>query len=277
MDRYFQLLHERNAVASVDGDKFLAQLAEHAQAHYWHIWWHQDRKTLTLALTTLLLSPILGSLSYRSYVYTGGISPFGNAALNSLYAHSGKAEVVIKFYSKTRNINFDYGFSSPSIDVLPLEPFSDWRTMRKGALGLRIDLDNQKQSWKNEARLLAANKPQTHILILENLAYLFFGPSWPDANMQRVEDALSTWMRFIWLPLFITALYCLLRDSLKKHCQNSRPLLAALLVWLVFQGFMLLAVGEGRYRKPVEGIIIASLLLCRSPRPAASHETEIPV
>jgi hypothetical protein len=33
------------------------------------------------------------------------------------------------------------------------------------------------------------------------------------------------------------------------------------LVWLVFQGLLLLSVNEGRYRKPLEGLLVAQSLV----------------
>jgi hypothetical protein len=46
--------------------------------------------------------------------------------------------------------------------------------------------------------------------------------------------------------------------------QRERLLPALLLTWFVVQGLLPIAVGEGRYRKPFEGLLICQCLLLGS-------------
>ena len=77
-------------------------------------------------------------------------------------------------------------------------------------------------------------------------------------------------MRFFWAPLLVISLISLADGVLRRRDRNAGVLLGVLLGWLVLQGFMLLVVNEGRYRKPAEGLIIAALLL-----PGARRQAEI--
>ena len=234
------------------------------------VWLQQKHKWQSALLCILLTGLIMGSLSYRSYVRSGLITPLGQPMLNAAYAQSGKSIIHIRYYSDT-TYGFRYGFSSPSIDSKPLVPFSDWTSQRSGSVDVKIDINDQSNSWKL-AQLksqLKENKNQqlsNYELITENLTFLFFGASWPDNNKLHFIEQLAIWMRFIWLPLFFLAILLLVYQIKQGERHHSPILLAVLLSWLFFQGIMLISLNEGRYRKPIEGVLISSLLFSFSAR-----------
>ena len=71
-------------------------------------------------------------------------------------------------------------------------------------------------------------------------------------------------MRWLWAPL---AALCLVVTLWRWRVERERLLPALLLTWFIVQGLFPLAVNEGRYRKPFEGLLIVQcLLLAAGPR-----------
>jgi len=120
-------------------------------------------------------------------------------------------------------------------------------------------------SWLSEKQRVLSNSPEQLPLIQENLIFLFFGTSWPDENNQHLFEDASNFMRFIWLPLFLIALFVLIRAITQGEKKLAPIFLAVILSWFIFQGLILISVNEGRYRKPIEGIIICVLLIYARP------------
>jgi hypothetical protein len=90
---------------------------------------------------------------------------------------------------------------------------------------------------------------------------LLFGSSWPDTNQTRAIGVANYWLRWMWVPL---ALACLVATIWLRHRQRERMLAGLLLTWFVAQALLPLAVNEGRYRKPFEGLLVAQCLLLAS-------------
>ena len=84
------------------------------------------------------------------------------------------------------------------------------------------------------------------------------GPSWPDSDPRSRVAQIANGMRWIWAPLFLLVVILAVA---RPHATLKRPLLPALIVtWFFFQASSLLAVNEGRYRKPLEGLLVAQVL-----------------
>ena len=228
-------------------------------------WWRQDRRTVSALVSGLMIVFILGSLSYRSYLRTGMLAPLGQGAMNQIYAQSGKKEIKVNYFSDN-GVRFNYGFGSPSTGIAPFEPFSDWRTSRTDVVTVVIDLDSQSASWGEAKKVNASRAPPVLPLVAENIAFLFFGHSWPDTNQEHMFERLSNWMRFVWAPMFIFCVVMLVRIIRKGERRHAPLLLTALLFWFLIQGVLLISVNEGRYRKPAEGLIIAAALFAVSRR-----------
>ncbi len=230
------------------------------------VWWRQRRRLAVALMASLLVVVALGLLGYRSYVKTGIVAPLGQAAMNRIYAISGAREIDITYYSKHGG-GYHYVFGSPSMGQAPLAPFSNGHGSRRGSVRVRIDLDHQAASWAREERRVAAAAPPARRLVGENVVYLLFGPSWPDCNPAHLVEWISSQMRFVWAPLFVIALVALGLRAWRGDHRHAAPLLCALLLWFVVQGLLLIAVDEGRYRKPAEGVVVAALLLAATRRP----------
>lgn len=224
------------------------------------LWWQQPHRLKNAIITLCIATLILGSLSYRSYQRSGMLAPLGQAHLNEIYAKSGKKTISITYYSDS-DYGFVYGFGSPSMGLKPFFPVSLWQSSRQGEIQVKIDINDLAQSWQAEKQRILQSAPNPLPLVGENLIWLFFGTSWPDENPNHFFEDLNNKSRFIWLPLFIIAIFYLIR-AVKENEKTLAPIfLAAILSWFIFQGLFLISVNEGRYRKPVEGLIICVILI----------------
>jgi hypothetical protein len=225
------------------------------------IWLTQDSKLQKAAMAGVLLLAILGPLAGRSWYLVRQVAPHGLGAMNQLYARSGAASFSIDF-ARQGEVRWHYIFQSPSIQSTPLEPLSDWQSSRLGHVHFDIDLDAGERDWKAANESLPPWTARRYLwLTSDNLVPLFFGSSWPDSNRARTLGLVNYWSRWIWVPL---ALSCLVATIRLRHTARERMLPAMLLAWILVQGFMPLAVNEGRYRKPFEGLLIAQCLLLAS-------------
>lgn len=239
-----------------------------AAAVTFFVWQRMDNKVTSATAASVIIVFILGVLSYRSYVQTGMVAPLGQPYINRIYAESGKEQIVVNYYSSVNNLHYQYNWSNSSMKLAPLEPFSDWRSPRvgTGAVTVNIDLNNLSESWAQAKHNADLNKPPVIPLLVENIIYIFFGPSWPDINRDHFFELASIWSRFIWAPLFIIAFVFLIQMIRRGEGENAKPLLAALILWFLIQGLSMISINEGRYRKPIEGFIITAVLLGISSR-----------
>jgi|GEM_PF-710504 len=221
------------------------------------LWLQQEDKLRKAVYSALLLALMLGPLTYRAYQQMHLLSPHGSGKLVSVYTRSGKKQINLHY--RRGGQRWDYWFSSPSTGEKPLAPLSDWRTARRGTVEVSVDQERGGEDWR---RALAEN-PLTFSSYLwiagENLVYLFFGASWPDKNLDRALDRANVQMRWLWAPL---ALLLLVATAVYWRRLHGQRLLPALLVtWILVQGLMPIAVNEGRYRKPGEGLLLAQAAL----------------
>lgn len=221
------------------------------------VWWHVPRKVrsalLGLAIATVAVVPF----AVRNHANVGLWSPFGNGWLNSIYAISGKEKINITLQRKGGN--FGYEFKSPSLIGMQFYPVSYWTTARSGGIEININMLNGAEDWKREYARAAAEGPGHWPLRWENFLFAMAGESWPDNNRDYIAGRASLAVRWVWVPLFAV----LMGYGVWRHRDVIKtPLIPALiLAWVLFQGVSLFAVNEGRYRKPLEGFLIAQALL----------------
>lgn len=221
------------------------------------LWLVQPQKITKAAYSLILLGLVMGPLAYRSYAAMHLISPHGIGKLNELYARSGKRDVHVE-YSR-EGARWVYWFASPSMDSKPLEPLSDWSPSRQGKVYARIRVEEGSKDWDKAM----ANYPLTAERYLtvasENLVLLFFGSSWPDNNRERWLEDVNHQGRWMWAPL--TLLLLLGTLCYWRRLQGARLFSVMLMSWVLVQGLLPIAVNEGRYRKPVEGLLLVQAVL----------------
>lgn len=236
------------------------------------VWLLQDHKIKKAFLSIALLSFFLIPLSIRSYQQMHLISPHGIGKLNGIYARSGNREINISY--ERQGAIWYYGFQSPSLGSQPFEPLSDWRTQRQGLVKVDIDIDEGYRDWQSESAKNSLDLEKYLWITKENIIFLFFGHSWPDSNLAYIPGKLNYWMRWLWAPFGAVVMlgacaYLIVLVRRRERYSRAQILKYSLLpmlimLWFVFQALLPLAVNEGRYRKPFEGMIIVQALFLMS-------------
>jgi hypothetical protein len=195
----------------------------------------------------------------------GFFAPFGNPYLAEIYRHSGKKTIAINFGPRGR-----YGFGTPSFYNPTFYPFSDWLTDRVGEVSIVIDTTRGRASWIEEDRRVRAERSFSKIRdFWENLLYLGFGQLWPANDRNTLLGALTVWARWLWPPIAIAVAVGVVgrRFVGREWLLPISGLLMLALLALQSGGII-----EGRYRLPVDPIILAALVvLCYRARELSRH------
>jgi hypothetical protein len=223
------------------------------------LWFAQGNRLAKAAFSMALLLAVLGPLAGRSWAIARVIAPNGIGDLVQLYHRAGTLGFEVEFTRKGGKERWSYNFTSPAPLRPPFEPFSDWQSRREWNANFSIDLDAGRRDWQAaRARLPAWEIGRIAWLTGDNLIHLFFSQSWPDTNPERSIGMINHWLRWVWAPLAIS---CFIVTLARWRQERERLLPALIATWFVVQGLFPLAVNEGRYRKPFEGLIIAQCLL----------------
>ncbi len=226
------------------------------------LWYTQESKVKKAVYSTAILLFILGPLTARTYPLVHHFAPHGMGQLNVVYAQSGKKVIEVNVIDVGRWI-----FGSPSTGAKPFAPFSDWMTQRTGTVEAEVNFNKGKGGWRPALDQVQMSLSDYLWITKENLIFLFFADSWPDMRAGRLIDDLSSIMRWLWAPLFIFALIVVIKD--RKKLRGQWLLTAVIAVWFVVQGLIPIAINEGRYRKPLEGLLAAQVVLWLAARQGA--------
>ncbi len=224
-------------------------------------WWVRSRRVSdglwAAALAFLLLAPN----ALRTQRFLGFPAPLGNPWLTKIQHRSGE---------KTIHINFRNGqwiFSSPSCSMQPLEPLSHWaprRAWEDSVVEISIDPAKGANDWKAAYTHLATDGREWFAQLGENLLLFLFAASWPDNNRADWDGWLSHICRWLWAPLIFFVLDCNVREFIR---QRFDLLPVAVTVFTVFLACQNVATFEGRYRKPLEPLLLMNLVWAVSPPP----------
>lgn len=221
------------------------------------LWLSQSQKVAKAGYSLLLLGLLMGPLAYRSYAAMHMVSPHGIGQLVALYLRSGKREIHVH-YSR-EGAQWNYWFGSPSTGEKPLAPLSDWTTSREGPVHARIRIESGSEDWTRALARYPWTLERYLTLTGENLIYLFFGSSWPDNNRERWLESVNHQSRWLWAPL--TLLLVLGTAVYWRRLRSARLFAVLIATWILVQGLLPIAVNEGRYRKPAEGLLLTQAVL----------------
>lgn len=185
------------------------------------------------------------------------ISPFSITTYNKIYFESGKEKILVQF-GTDGEIRWTWSSVSPSLGLRPFSPFSQWPHFRSGVCSFYIDLADKRRSWDVATQ---ANKSDLHTrlrLHLENIIYILWGSSWPNNDERFLWDRAANRFRWIWFP-FLVAVVILDVCFFKKYRRIRLLPLLNLVGWFSIC-VLPCSVGEGRYRMPFEGLLIANAL-----------------
>lgn len=222
-------------------------------------WWMKSRRISdglwAAALALLLLAPN----TLRTQRLLGFAAPLGNPWLTKIQHRSGEKSIRINFGSG------QWSFSSPSCHMQPLDPLSRWalrRAWEDTVIEISVDPAKGAEDWKAAYAHLAADGREWMAQLGENLLLFLFAPSWPDNNHAEWDGWLSQFCRWMWAPLIFFVLDCNVRDFIR---QRFDLLPVAVTVFTLFLAFQNVATFEGRYRKPLEPLLLMNLVWAIAP------------
>jgi hypothetical protein len=225
------------------------------------VWIKHPKKVRTALWSAFIVAAMLGPFALRNHAFINLWSPFGTGYLNGIYAASGKKNIELDLTRDGARWYYTYG--SPSFYASQLAPLSHWAPKREGTVRIAVDLRKGPEDWEREQKRTSVHGAESLRLEWENIVLLMLGVSWPDNNAAYPVAVASMASRWIWAPLFVLVLgLC----AVRYRATRKRPLVPALIVtWFVFQGLLLLAINEGRYRKPLEGLLVVQTLTLIEP------------
>jgi hypothetical protein len=221
------------------------------------VWWQNGRDWRLVVWGVAMATVIVIPNCLRSNTILGFPAPFGNPWL-----------VRIQYMSEAKTIRIDwngkyyYQFSSPSCYIAPLAPLSNWgirKALNDDVVLVTADAGNGNTDWREvfEREKIGPLDMRWWNQKVENMILLFFAPSWPDSSFLEVSGYLNYLSRWIWAPLIWLTLYAGIEVILaQKKVDFLMTGFLALPIFLLFQNS---AIIEGRYRKPLEPVMILCL------------------
>jgi hypothetical protein len=223
------------------------------------IWWQRSRSFGLLLSTGAACIVLLIPSALRSQNRLGFPAPFGNPWLTMIQHRSGDKTIRIQFKNGT------WGFSSPSCYIQPLLPLSFWAMQRAwtdSEISVTVDPAKGASDWKSAYQNLHVTPQQWITQLGENFLLFLFAPSWPDCNENEWDGWLSYISRWMWAPIIFFVLDCNIRQFFIKRI-DLLPL--AVTTFILFLAFQNVVTTEGRYRKPLEPLLLMNFVWTLTP------------
>lgn len=221
--------------------------------------YYQPSKLRSLLWAMMMGALVTAPAALQSYRVLKAPVPFQHSAMNEIYYYSG-SKVHTYLIKNAKNPGY-YSWSSPSYYFNHFEPFGTFQSYRHIDLPpLTIDFAHGVADYENEvARLKALYTPYAQFNDLkENIIFLCLGTSWPDSSSDPNQGLfyLAYHLRWTWLPLIFLIVVASPFVPLRPERSFIVILTLVLLAALCFQRFGIM---EGRYRKPLEPLLLLSV------------------
>ncbi len=219
-----------------------------------YIWWMKSMRWTPSLWGAGLVILMLVPNSVRTYRYLDWVAPFGNSWLAKIHHRSGAMWIEI-YRGKNQ-----YRFGSPSSFVQPLEPLSPWMMQRGGedtVVKVYIDRSHGKRDWVEAYHNLQYTWQDWMQQWGENIFLFFFAPAWPDGDYREWGGWFSYMSRWLIGPLVFVILECNLREFRQRRFTFIPITVTAFTLFLMFQN---MAMMEGRFRKPLEPLLLLNLV-----------------
>lgn len=219
-----------------------------------YCWRVKSWRIMYAATGLLLVIMLLLPNALRTRRYLGFFAPLGNSWIVKIQHYSGAREVKIEFGANK------FKFASPSVTIQPLEPLSPWairRAWEDTAVKIKIDPAKGEDDWQRAYQALDVGWKERSLQLMENVVLFLFSPSWPDGNRHEWDGWVTHHFRWLWAPLIFFVLECNLREFWRQQFHLIPIAVTIFILFLVFQNF---ATTEGRYRKPLEPLLLINLV-----------------
>ncbi len=185
--------------------------------------------------------------------------PFPPGDHHRILFESGKKDLKIKFKfidAQDSYREYDADINCSSLYHPQLAPLSNWVSSREGLCQFEVDYTKAPNDYLPPSSMTFGDRLK---YTFENIIFFFFGLSWPedwfgDEKRFPLLAHLCPLTRFIWLPMTVVAIFL----AFRRRCYDIMTILFAgsLLLFLFQQSFIM----EGRYKKPWEGLAVATLI-----------------
>ncbi|MDD2707002.1 MAG: glycosyltransferase family 39 protein [Verrucomicrobiae bacterium] len=217
-------------------------------------WWTRSRKLshALAALTVFVLMLIPNTV--RSQRILGFAAPFGNTWLPRIHHRAGTK------YLHLKNGQANTFFCSPSSQSQPLAPFCPWvieRSYDTNAVLVPISPRRGLEDWRGVFDRLEVIWRDWFVRWGENIMLFFFAPPWPDcAGGARIFNWLNYWQRWIWAPIVFYVMDANLAEFRRRRFFLIPVGTTIFLLWLGLQNLVIM---EGRFRKPIEPVLLLNM------------------
>jgi hypothetical protein len=216
----------------------------------------------------------------RSKIELGFVAPFGNPWLTRIMLRSGARMTYFHVYApsdrkadlKPKDAQMEFG--SPSCFIRPLEPVSHWairRAFEDSKARVIIDSSHGGRDWKNAYEQFNNDTDAEEWMAQwrENIILFFFAPSWPETAFAQWDGHLEYLGRWLWAPLILVVFVFNIREFAYRRFDLIPVAVTAFTLLLAFQNTVLV---EGRYRKPLEPLLILNLVWVLAGKQKATGE-----
>jgi hypothetical protein len=243
-------------------------------------WWKKSTPLRDIAAGAVLAIIMLVPQAARSKIELGFFAPFGNPWLTRIIHRSGARTSYFRYYppshgpGKLSVADINMVFGSPSCFIRPLEPVSSWAIRR--AFGdskayVTIDGSYGERDWKAAYEQYNHDRDEWLAQWRENIILFFFAPSWPETGASEWDGHLEYSTRWIWAPLILFVFVCNAREFARRRFDLIPVAVTLFTLVMALQNAVLT---EGRYRKPVEPVLLLNAVWILSRKPARAGGLE---
>ena len=229
--------------------------------------WQKMPSLKAVAASAVLVIALLVPQALRSEIALGFIAPFGNPWLTKIQHRSNVHTLQVYFYShQNRYLKFkvdphyDMTFDTPSSYVRPFAPLNDWMIRRAATdtkKNIVINSEYGSRDWKSAYDSIHLTASDWLALWRENIVLFFFAPSYPEAEERDWVDQLESQIRWMWAPLIVFVLVGNLWMFTKRRFDMLPVAVTLFTLFLMLQNVVTF---EGRYRKPLEPLLMMNLV-----------------
>jgi Dolichyl-phosphate-mannose-protein mannosyltransferase len=241
-------------------------------------WWKKCTPFRDIAVGFAVSVALLVPQAVRTKVELGFIAPFGNPWLTRIQHRSGAKTIHLDFRGPYHD-NIGQEYASPTCFIRPMWPLSSW-AIRRGFTStvttVSADYKHGSHDWSDAFKALNVTREEWLAQWRENILVTLFAPSWPETTSHQWDSRLEFYSRWIWTPLICFVLIGNLLVLARGHFELIPIAVSLTTLAIVLQNVI---TAEGRYRKPIEPLLLLNLvwLIVNWKRRRATVESPMPV
>lgn len=230
--------------------------------------WKRHPSLRQIAIGSALALVLLLPQAIRSSLSIGFVAPFGNPWLTRVQLQAGAKLLNMNFYGHYQarahfrfpDKHYEISFGSPSFFMRPLEPVSDWAPRAAWSsrqADIVIDSADGEADWKEAYHRFDSGWDGWLLRWRENIVLFFFAPSWPESAAGEWDGHLEYRSRWLWAPLILFVFVLNVREFVQRRFDLIPVATTLYTLCIALQNVLIM---EGRYRKPVETLLLLNLV-----------------